>query len=197
LPIAKTVSVAPWSNGRVDPTDSTAPDEALLRAFVAGDRGALGELAERYEGPLLGLSAALLGGRRDLAMDAVQETWVRVIQHGGKFDGRSSFKTWLYRIAINQCRTAKARMSRPADNSGAQVEAEVAPAAMQDGIEGLHAAVEALSPERRIVVLLCYHRGMTHECAAEILGLPVGTLKTRLRAAMTELRAKLHAGVKQ
>src|SRR5215510_2230127 len=90
--------------------DEPGPDEGLLREFVRGKREALGELARRYERALLGLASGLLDGRADLACDAVQETWVRVIRFGPTFDGRSSFKTWVYRIAINQCRTVKAKV---------------------------------------------------------------------------------------
>ena len=65
-------------------TGTHASDEQLLRDFVKGDRTALSQLAERHERSLLGLSSGLLGGRRDMACDAVQETWVRV------FFGRTS-----------------------------------------------------------------------------------------------------------
>ncbi|MEX2217113.1 MAG: RNA polymerase sigma factor, partial [Phycisphaerales bacterium] len=145
-----------------------------------------------------------------LAADAVQETWVRVIRFGGSFNGKSSLKTWLYRVAINECRRVKARVGNGGDHGthetrgthGTHGDACLARVAAEDGVEpvardevdSVREAVRGLSAERRIVVLLCYHRGMTHEQAAEILGLPVGTLKTRLRAAMTELRAKLAAG---
>src|SRR5258708_5686403 len=90
--------------------DTQASDESLLTEFAGGDRAALGGLARRYERALLGLATGLLEGRADMACDAVQETWVRVIRFADKFNGRSSFKTWLYRIAINQCRTVKSRM---------------------------------------------------------------------------------------
>ena len=84
--------------------DSSATDEKLLGAFVKGDQAALGELARRHECSLLGLAGGLLGGGSAAACDAVQETWVRVIRYGHSFNGRSSFKTWLYRITINRCR---------------------------------------------------------------------------------------------
>src|SRR5262245_49206087 len=70
-------------------------DEQLLSRFLRGEREALGELARRYELPLLGLCAGMLGGRRDRALDAVQETWMRVIRYGHTFSGRCSLKTWL------------------------------------------------------------------------------------------------------
>jgi len=62
-------------------------DEQLLTAFADGDRDALGTLAERYERALLDLALAVLGSR-ELALDAVQETWVRVVRYAGGFNGR-------------------------------------------------------------------------------------------------------------
>ena len=64
-------------------------DEQLLEAFVRGERSALGELAARYEASLLGLCAGVLGGSRELAMDAVQETWVPVEGFAPRLRGRS------------------------------------------------------------------------------------------------------------
>ena len=172
-------------------------DEGLLARFGRGERAALAELARRYEGRLLGLASGLLEGQGDLAADAVQEMWVRVIRFGGTFNGKSSLKTWLYRVTINECRRVKARAgAAQGEEALAGAAAPVKPPLVQEEDAEVREAVRGLSAERRIVVLLCYHRGMTHEQAAGILGLPVGTLKTRLRAAMTELRAKLAAGAR-
>ncbi|MHC4137655.1 MAG: RNA polymerase sigma factor, partial [Planctomycetota bacterium] len=88
--------------------DPNATDEQLLSAFVDGDREALGELARRHEQALLGLARGLLGGQSASALDAVQETWMRVIRYGSSFNGRSTVKTWLYRIAVNRCRDLRA-----------------------------------------------------------------------------------------
>lgn len=173
--------------------DST--DEQLLSAFLGGKAAALGELAERYERPLLGLASGVLGGQRELACDAVQETWLRVIRFGTQFMGRSSFKTWIYRIAVNQCRSLQSART-PADNAALANAAAVDPqpdriAEAADQNHTVGRAVARLDPDRRLVVLLCYHGGMTHEQAAEILEIPLGTLKSRLHAALTELRAAL------
>jgi RNA polymerase sigma-70 factor (ECF subfamily) len=172
-------------------------DEQLLRAFVAGKQPALAELARRYERPLLGLANGVLASQGDrVACDIVQETWLRVIRFGGSFDGRSRFKTWLYRIAINQCRSLLA--ARPAEEPSEQLDsessAEVSPAraAQEDELkQQVRHALEQLPPEKREVLLLCYHSGMTHEQAAEILEIPLGTLKSRLHAALQDLRARL------
>ena len=78
-----------------DPVPATNSDESLLARFLAGERDALGLLAERYERQLLGLASALLRGRRDLALEATQECWLRVIKYGRSFKRGSSVKTWL------------------------------------------------------------------------------------------------------
>ena len=166
----------------------------------AGRRGQhqalLAELARRYEGPLLGLASGLLGGHERLARDAVQETWLRVIRFGGGFGGRSSFKTWLYRIAINQCRSLQ--QAEPVDRPLSVVETEPstesppdAAALMAEDNDRLRKIVGELGDEKALVLLLCYHEGMTHEQAAEVLGIPLGTLKSRLHAALKVLRGRL------
>src|SRR5262245_30414828 len=78
-------------------------DETLLAEFLKGRKTALVELAHRYEAKLLGLAQGMLGQRSELAHDAIQETWLRVIRFGAQFNGNCTFKTWLYRIAINRC----------------------------------------------------------------------------------------------
>lgn len=179
-------------------SDRPSPaDEALLREFAAGRRDALGDVARRHERALLGLACGLLGGRRALACDAVQETWVRVMRFAGRFGGQSSVKTWLYRILINQCRTMRETermgLTTAADEDAPRPDA-ASRAAENDATErndGLRRQVERLDADKRVVLLLCYHEGLTHEHAAEILGLPLGTLKSRLHSALSELRAAL------
>jgi len=176
-----------------------ANDEQLLAAFLKGDRAALGLLAQRYEIALLGLCRGLVDGRSDLAMDAVQETWVRVIRFGDRFTGKSSFKTWLYRIAINQAanvrkssrsqRLLETKMAAIRTNhSGAET---VKQEAMNDELRKVLTVLGDLPDAQRSAVALCHHAGMTHEQAAEVLEIPVGTLKSRLHAAMKHLREKL------
>jgi RNA polymerase sigma-70 factor (ECF subfamily) len=166
-------------------------DEILLARHLGGDPAALAALAVRHERSMLGLACGLLGGRRDLAMDAVQEVWVRVIRFAGGFEGRSSVKTWIYTILTNQCRTMRAaRGSSPLPESLPEAAGPGRP-----GDERLHAALEALGDGPREVVLMCYHAGLTHEVVAEVLGVPLGTVKSRLHGALTSLRAALSAEV--
>lgn len=179
------------------PGPALPTDEQLLGEFVGGRREALGELAARYEPALLGLALGLLRGRHDLAVDAVQETWVRVIKYGGTFRGGSTVKTWLYRIAINRCRDvaadrglAEARAEGPTASEAA---AATGPSRSEEDerLESLRRAVWRLGESQSLVLLLCYHHGLTHEQVAAVLDVPLGTVKSRLAAALVNLRATL------
>jgi len=175
-----------------------ASDEALVRAYLDGSDDAFAALAERYERPLLGLARALLG-RSDLAVDAVQDTWLRALRGMQRFKGDSTVKTWLYRILINRChdvrrgtRAAQSLLRAAGERAAAMPESPPEPAELAT----LRGAVQQLGVREREIVLLCYHAGMTHSEAAAILGVPPGTLKSRLHAALTELRSRLLAEVR-
>ena len=171
-----------------------ADDLGLLRDFAAGRREALGELASRHERALLGLALGLVGDEAG-AREVVQEMWLRVIRHAATFRGGSTVKTWLYRIVINQCHDHRAREQRQRRVKGRGSDDAVGTPPEPETNAVLHEAVAALPEDRRVIVLLCYHADMTHEQAAAILEIPVGTLKSRLHAALKELRTRLGAEV--
>lgn len=179
--------------------NATVDEAGLVRAAGRGDGRALEQLAARYELALLGLARALVGGRDDIACDAVQDAWIRVMRSGRHFQGSSSVKTWLYRIAINRCSDLRKKLLAQSNGHAAAVDS-AAPASVPAGQgtaqprhdgEALRAALASLDGERRLMLILCYHAGMTHPQAAEILGLPLGTLKSRLHAALEDLRVRL------
>ncbi|MCA9282073.1 MAG: RNA polymerase sigma factor [Phycisphaerales bacterium] len=175
----------------------TPSDEELLDAFIKGDDGALGLLAERFEPRLLGLCRGLCGNDHSLAGEAMQETWMRVIRYADRFDRRSTFATWVYRIAVNRCRDINRRerrqrtkiesLANSSESRGLPPDSDLA--------DQLAAPLASLTERDREVVLLCHHRGMTHEQAAAVLAMPVGTLKTRLYRSMRALHAALTTGV--
>jgi RNA polymerase sigma-70 factor, ECF subfamily len=181
------------------PDLASEPDDVLLMRFAAGERAALEALARRHENALLGLARGLLDGRADAACDAVQETWLRVIRYARSFRRQSSFKTWVYRIMINQCHNIRSRRQPAALSANGVLEdrpARAAPAGEStEDCERLRREVAQLKPEHRLILLLCYHDGMSHQQAAEILEIPVGTLKSRLHAALTELRQRMPSEV--
>lgn len=180
------------------PAADTRSDEDLLRAFArTRSHNDLAELARRYEEPLLGLATGLVREDRALAADAVQEAWLRVIRHAGSFQSRSSVKTWLYRIVINRCLDLRAKNPRPLSlnrtTGHTQPIEPVAPhaAPLSAPLNAVRTAMNVLSEDQRVILLLCYHRGLTHAQAAEVLGIPLGTLKSRQHAAITALRTAM------
>ncbi len=130
-------------------------------------------------------------------MDAVQETWVRVIKYGKSFRAGSTVKTWLYRILINTAKDTRAKSSRMRiglPDGGADSSLRVVndtDSTTTPSNPRIRAAIESLSGDHRLLVLLCYHQGLTHPQAADVLDIPVGTLKSRLNAALTALRNNL------
>lgn len=181
-------------------------DEQLVAAFARGQDAALGELAQRYEGALLSLARGITG-RDDLASDAVQDAWLRVIRSAKHFDGRSTFKTWVYRIVINRCLDVRATAARANANgyyeagSGGGGEGGADGvwgtwgafdhAAARERLDQLRDAMRTLEPGQRVIVMLCYQERVGHDAAAQILGIPVGTLKSRLHGALETLRAAM------
>lgn len=166
-------------------------DEELFADFINGRREALGELAARYEAAMLGLARGLLNGRRDLALDAVQETWMRVIRYRASFRGRSALRTWLYRIVVHESRRIAASRGRDPKQGSDAVDHAAAPAGLECDVAELRSAVAALHRTHREVVLLCYHAGLSHAQVAEILHIPLGTVKSRLHTALETLREHL------
>jgi RNA polymerase sigma-70 factor (ECF subfamily) len=184
------MSVTSRAGGAVD-----EQDRASIRAVAAGETSALAALADRYEADLLGLARGLLRGRRQLAEDAVQDVWMRVIRSAGTYADRATVRTWLYRITVNRCRdlgrTEARRRGRTLDAGTGRDGPDAAAAdaeADRDELAALQAAVDRLDRRRREVVLLCYHADLTHEQVAVVLEIPLGTVKSRLHAALTALR---------
>ncbi|MCC6909172.1 MAG: RNA polymerase sigma factor [Phycisphaerales bacterium] len=175
-------------------------DEQLLGDFAEGNHAALGDLAHRYESMMLGLACGLLGQDRSLACDAVQDAWVRVIRHGSEFRRESTVKTWLYRITINCCKDVQQkcrRYGRPLALAHESTLPGADPNRAEDADRRhrLNEALMALPANTRTLLLLCYQQGLTHTFAADVLGIPVGTLKSRLNAALHELRQRLQSEV--
>ena len=86
-------------------------DEELLRRLRAGDEGAFVDLVERHNGAMLRLALSFVSSRA-VAEEVVQDTWMGVVRGIGNFEGRSSLRTWLFRILVNRARTAGTRERR-------------------------------------------------------------------------------------
>ena len=174
-------------------------DEELLAAFLRGEEAMFAELVRRYEEPLHAFICRLTAEPGE-APDLFQETFVRVVEHAGTFRGESRFKTWLYAIAANVCRShvRKQMRRRPQSTGEAPEQPDLAPgpngAAQATEIgQRIAAAVGTLPHDQREVFVLRAYDEMTYSQIAEALGRPLGTVKTQMRAALQKLRKELHS----
>jgi RNA polymerase sigma-70 factor (ECF subfamily) len=179
----------------------TAPStttDAVCRPESRADRLADAEIRALYQehGGLLLRYVARLIGDRQRAEDIVQETMLRAWRHPEASTGRRSMRPWLITVARNLVvDNARARQSRVAEASGAHLEL----ASVQDGLESMlladavRAAIRDLSPPQREVLVETYYRERTVAEAAAILGVPIGTVKSRTYYALRALRLALAA----
>lgn len=175
-------------------------DEQLLRSFSGGDENAAAMLVARYEDGLYNLCFKLTFNRHE-AEDLFQQTWLKALQKSGVFSPKS-FQNWLYTIALNvyrdTCRKS-ARRSRliAADGQTALMEAQTpwdsAESEAMDSIAqaALMKKVNGLPDKLKLPILLCYFEDLDYKGCAHVLGLPVGTVKSRLNAAKKKLRAQM------
>ncbi len=171
-------------------------DEALFEQVARGQTERLTELVERYQSQLHALALRLLH-RRPEAEDAVQETFLRSLRFRHQFRAGSRVKPWLYQICLNVCRDALRKKARRPEGDLEDVvvaDPSVGPEgrALQEATaRTVRAAVEALPEKMRDVFLLVQYQHLTYAEAAEVLGLPVGTIKSRMFHATTKLAEAL------
>jgi len=179
-------------------TETEAPvrdDVSLVREAVAGQREAFAELVRRHQAKVRGLLLRLSGGDGSLADDLAQETFLRAYRGLSGFEGRSAFSTWIYRIAYNVYLSQSGRRQRAAvveagfGHQRAWVDAQSG--SRSELRRDLQAAIAALPERYRGVVVLYYAEGVNYPEIAEILDIPVGTVKTHLHRAKRVLRERL------
>jgi RNA polymerase sigma-70 factor (ECF subfamily) len=185
------------------PAPHADPGAATIRAAADGDRAALHDLLEPEAGRLYAVCLRMLGDAV-AAEDASQEALIRIIRSVSGFDRRSRFSTWTTRIAMNVCLTRlreRKRRDRHAPkvriHAGASARGEPeADERVQDREQrrAVLSALDALSNEHRAVLVLRDVRGMDHEQIGAVLGLPVGTVKSRVFRARAALRGLLESG---
>jgi RNA polymerase sigma-70 factor (ECF subfamily) len=168
-------------------------DEDLMVRVQAGDPQALAALIDRWRGPLY---AFLWRRAGDGADDLFQESWIRVARARDRFDRSRRFSTWLFQIANNLCRDRWRRLDarrRALDSfheetraSGRDVALPSLPADTK-----LVRRLEALPERLREVLVLRYYQDQSEAEIAEILGIPRGTVKSRLHAAVRAARELL------
>jgi len=177
-------------------------DEHLLARFAAGDRAALDDLFGRHRTVAYRVAYRLLGNEAD-ALDAVQEGFVKVLTHLAGFQGRSSFRTWLLRVVSNAALDlGRARGRREAGRTdfdetdgpdpGLLVWDDPALGVEQADLRGLlDAALQKLPAAQRQTFVLHVDAGLSYREVAEVLGISIGTVMSRLYYARQKLRTAL------
>ena len=165
-------------------------DGELIQRAAGGDRSAFDELYQRYARPVFGLALRKLGDR-GRAEDAVQETFASIWRSAASYrPERGPGAPWLYAVARNAIvDRARARTETPAEiPDSAAAEPGPDDLAQQSWVSWrVHRALEELSEREREVISLAYWSGLSQSEVAEFLGIPLGTVKTRTRAALMRL----------
>jgi RNA polymerase sigma-70 factor, ECF subfamily len=193
-------------------------DAELLAPLRAGDEAAFCALVDRHAGAMLRTATAVTGSRA-AAEEAVQDTWIAVLRHLHRFEGRSTFRTWVFRILVNRARTLATREGRtlpfsalsgssPEEGpavSPAQFDAAgawaIPPASWaglpedrllaRESMDLLRAAIEALPPAQRTVLRLRDVEGWSAEEVCAALQLTPGNQRVLLHRARTGIRTRL------
>jgi RNA polymerase sigma-70 factor (ECF subfamily) len=187
------------------------PDLELLARVRAGDEGAFVTLVEKYHGSMLRVARNYVPSEA-IAEEAVQDTWIGVVRGVEKFEGRSSFRTWLFRILINRARTAGGKEPRnvPLGDVEPSVAASrfTAAGAWAEPLEAwvtdaddrlvagtwskaLRTALDELPSRQREVVVLRDVEGLSSQDVADLLGVSEGNQRVLLHRGRSRLRALL------
>ncbi len=199
----------PVKAGNTDRGRADRDDEVLVRAAQSGDAEAFGELAERYHSNVYGIVYRMCGS--DEAEDLTQEIFLRALRALRKFQfqGDASFRTWLYRIAVNACINELRRRKRRSEVEGPSLDQDIqtddgsvsrsvpdetrSPHVLAERSEvqrAVHEIVGMLSPKHRAALTLVDLQQLDYEEAATTLECPLGTLKSRLARARRRFAEK-------
>jgi RNA polymerase sigma factor (sigma-70 family) len=176
-------------------------DEALLRAVAAGDAGALRWLYERHAGALFGYLHRLAGDRMT-AEEILQDTLLAVWRSAASFEGRSKATTWLFGVARRQAhnrlrgRSCPEPIGAPLPEGPERADQGAGPDDLAIAAAGgtpVAAAIDRLPDHHRDVIALVFVAGLPLADVAEVLTIPVGTVKSRLHHARAAIAAALTA----
>jgi RNA polymerase sigma-70 factor (ECF subfamily) len=185
----------------VDRSNVDSSELHLVEQAARGERDARRELFERHRNAAFRVAVRITGHRED-ALDVVQDSFIKAFERLGDFQRAAGFKTWLLRIVTNRAldllRARKVRLAVPLDAGDDEPRLELAadrepdrPGAdleRRELADRLETAVESLPPEQRAVFALYATGEMTYGQIAEVVGIPIGTVMSRLYHA----RRRLH-----
>lgn len=176
--------------------DGDGRDRHLLAAHVAGDRDAFAELVARHGDRLWAVALRTLGDREEAA-DALQDALLSAYRSAATYRGEARVTTWLHRVVVNACldrvRRQRARPTVPLperDGPGEPVDPRDAVAERETAME-VQGALDALPVDQRVAILLVDVHGLPVEQAAQVLGIPTGTVKSRCSRGRARLALSL------
>ena len=178
-------------------------DQELIADCLAGQTHAFGDLVVRYQNRLFNTLVGVLGSAED-AHDVAQDAFVNAFQKLHTFRGRSAFYSWLFRIALNSAVSQKRKLNRvPVSIEAVREQSGVEPldrhpaARPEYAMEtterqvAVRAALAELAEEFRTALVLKEMEDLSYEEIADIVGCPIGTVRSRIHRARAELRDKL------
>ena len=180
---------------------SSTPDQDLIERHLYGDQAAFGEIYKRFGGMVYTLCFRMSGGRAE-AEDLSQEIFLRIHRHLGRFNGRSSLKTWVYRITLNYCRSKLGRkryreapLAEEVEEGGVVLADErrdaLDHALARDAARSLAQALPSVKAKYREAVILRDLEGLSYEEIATVLGTRIGTVRSRISRGREQLRRVL------
>ena len=187
-------------------------DIELVNRFKKGEDEIFAELVKRYQKKVYNTTYRMLGNKED-ASDLAQESFLKVYKNLHRFQGRSSFSTWLFKITANLCRDELRKRQRDLDTSSLSKtlelnEGEVEPQIADDTFNPekislnqemrfkIQEVINRLPLKQKEVIVLREIQGFTYEKIAEILDIALGTVKSRISRARRKMKDSLHQIVK-
>ena len=177
---------------------ATMTDAMFVRRVLDGDTAAFTTLVDRHAAACTRFATRMLGNRED-AEDATQETFLRAYRSLARYEERQVFRTWLFQILINRCRTAAVRRERRHRmflvDDNAVASASVRPAAEASDLRAeLQRVVDALDPDQREAFLLKHVEQLSYDQMAAATGVGVSALKMRVKRACDRMQWMLREG---
>jgi RNA polymerase sigma-70 factor (ECF subfamily) len=173
------------ANSNGDELLSQRSDEELMQAFKRGEALAFRELFDRYKNPIYGFVRRRVDDP-SRAEEITQDVFLALVQQQKNYEVRASFRTFLYRIALNRVASERRKMAEvPA------LDPEVAVGGDIGAGQQVREALARLEPEQQEIVMLREYQGLSYQEIAQVLNVPVGTVRSRLFRAKLALRELL------
>ena len=168
--------------------------DLVARVLLEDDHHAFAELVRNHQSAVRGLLRQLTRSDLALADDLAQETFLRAYKNIRSFRGEAKFSTWLYRIAYNCFREEARKRKELVGIDESQLEAEQDPQTVNPALKhDLMHALQLLPLHERSAILLCCQNGLSHDEAARVLDIPLGTVKTNVLRGREKLKKMLAA----